>query len=163
MQYKGLAERAAAQVSETDLHLPLDEHTNSIAVIMQHLAGNFQSRWMDVLTSDGEKPWRDRDQEFVDQKLSREQLLMRWYEGWSTLLNALDVLSSDDLARSITIRGYRLTVNQAIIRALGHCAYHVGQIVTIARIHAGENWQTLTIPPGQSRQYNDQVWNKSDL
>jgi len=157
-QYKDFAERAIEQIPDTALHEPLDANTNSIAVIVQHLAGNLQSRWTDVLTTDGEKPWRDRDQEFIDQNLSRNQLLAQWNDGWTTLFNALAMLKNDDLTRHITIRGHSLALGQAITRSVTHCAYHVGQIVLIARVHAGANWQTLSIPRGQSQQYNKQVW-----
>ena len=157
---KGWAEEAIAQVPDEKLHVALDAHTNSIAVIMKHVSGNLLSRWTEFLTTDGEKPWRDRDDEFVDTLLDRQQLLDYWEQGWSRLFDTLSGLAPGDLAKSVLIRGEPHSVPLAIHRSLAHCAYHVGQIVMIARILAGENWQTITIPRGGSRAYNDQVWGK---
>jgi hypothetical protein len=144
--HRRLAERAVAQVPDALLGKPLDEHTNSISVIMKHVAGNLISRWTDFLTTDGEKPWRNRDGEFVDTFASRAELMEFWDKGWGVLEATLQNLSAEDLARSVTIRGEKLSVPVAIERSLGHTCYHVGQIVTIARIHAGHCWNTLTIP-----------------
>lgn len=155
---RGWADKAIAQLPDDKLHVALDANTNSIAVIMKHLAGNLASRWTDFLTSDGEKPWRNRDDEFIDTFSDREQLLSYWEEGWNCLFAALQSLGPKDLANTVTIRGEPHSVPLAIHRSLAHCGYHVGQIVMIARILAGDNWNTITIPRGESETYNKVVW-----
>jgi hypothetical protein len=155
---KRLADRAVEQVPDDKLHVALDENTNSIAVIMKHVAGNLLSRWTDFLTTDGEKPERNRDTEFVDAFRSREELLEFWQRGWDCLLNSLKSLKQDDLRKTVFIRGEPHSVPLAIERSLGHTCYHIGQIVQIARFHAGESWQTLTIPRGGSEQFNKEHW-----
>jgi hypothetical protein len=155
---KRLADRAVAQVPDAQLHTALDPHTNSIAVIMKHIAGNLLSRWTDFLTTDGEKPGRRRDDEFVDSFRSRAELLERWEQGWNCLLSTLKTLKRDDLERTVLIRGEPHSVPLALERSLGHTCYHIGQIVHIARIHAGEKWTTLTIPRGASQQFNQTHW-----
>ena len=155
---KQLADRAAAQVSDDKLHVALDANTNSIAVIMKHVAGNLTSRWTDFLTTDGEKPWRNRDDEFVDSFGSRAELLDCWELGWAVLLGTLRSLTAEDVGKTVTIRGEPHSVPLALARSLGHTCYHVGQIVQVARIHAGNNWTTLTIPRGGSQQYNQTNW-----
>jgi hypothetical protein len=151
---KRLADRAVEQVPDDKLHVPLDPNTNSVAVIMKHVAGNLTSRWTDFLTTDGEKPWRDRDDEFVDTFGSRAELLEAWERGWACLLMTLRSLTPDDLGRTVTIRGEPHSVPLAMERSLGHTCYHVGQVVQVARIHVGETWNTLTIPRGGSEQFN---------
>lgn len=155
---KRLADRAIEQVPAGKLHVALDANTNSIAVIMKHVAGNLISRWTDFLTSDGEKPWRNRDDEFVDSFISREELLEFWERGWACLLTALRSLTPEDLEMTVTIRGEPHSVPLALERSLGHTCYHVGQIVQVARIHCGEQWNTLTIPRGGSEQFNKSTW-----
>jgi hypothetical protein len=125
---------------------------------MKHVAGNLISRWTDFLTSDGEKPWRDRDDEFVDTFASRAELMDYWEKGWTCLEQALDAIQPEDISAAVTIRGERLSVPLAISRSLSHCGYHVGQIVLVSRILVGEGWTTLTIPRGGSRQHNSQNW-----
>jgi hypothetical protein len=155
---KDLAERAVVQLTDEQLHKALHPETNNVAVIMKHVAGNLLSRWTDFLTSDGEKPWRNRDDEFVHRFASRQELLEYWQKGWSCLIDALDSLRAADLNASVTIRGERLSVPLAIARSLSHCGYHVGQIVLISRILVGDGWKTLTIPRGGSQQHNTQSW-----
>ncbi len=155
---KRLADRAVSQLDDEALHAALDEHTNSIAVIMKHIAGNLASRWTDFLTTDGEKPWRNRDQEFVDNFQSREKLLEYWERGWQCLFDALHSVTDADLEKTIPIRGEAHSVPLAIQRSLGHTCYHIGQIVQVARIHAGDQWRTLTIPRGGSAQFNQENW-----
>ena len=152
---KDLADRALAQVSDDDLfHVP-DPVSNSLAVIIKHMSGNMRSRWRDFLTSDGEKPDRHRDMEFVIvESDTAETLLTGWEQGWDHALGALDSLEPPDLARSVSIRGESHTVMQAIQRQLSHYASHVGQIVQTARSRAGESWQPLTIPLGKSEEFN---------
>ena len=153
---KKLADKAIGQLPEDRLHVALSEETNSIAVIMKHVAGNLRSRWTDFLTTDGEKPSRDRDSEFVDTFLSQQQLLDDWESGWQRLFDTLASLTAADLEATVTIRGEPHSVPLAIDRAVAHCGYHVGQIVLIARILAGENWKTITIPRGGSAAFNQQ-------
>lgn len=157
---KGWADKAISQLSDDQLRVSLDGNTNSIAVIMKHVAGNLLSRWADFLTTDGEKPWRNRDDEFVDSFNSRGEMLAHWEQGWGCLFTTLGNLAPADLAKTVTIRGESHSVPLAIHRSLAHCGYHVGQIVMIARIVAGEQWETITIPRGESHSYNKQVWGK---
>ncbi len=158
---KRLADRAVEQVPEDKLHTALNENTNSIAVIMMHVAGNLASRWTDFLTTDGEKPWRNRDGEFVDSLRSRAELLEAWERGWACLLTTLKNLRREDLEKTIMIRGEPHSVPLALERSLGHTCYHIGQIVQVARIHAGEKWTTLTIPRGGSEQFNKTNWGQT--
>lgn len=157
---KGWADKAITQLSDDKLHVALDPNTNSIAVIMKHVAGNLLSRWTDFLTTDGEKPWRNRDDEFVDTLTAREELIAYWDSGWQRLFDSLSSLSSDDLAKTVTIRGESHSVPLAIQRSLAHSAYHVGQIMMIARVLAGVHWTTITIPRGASANFNQRVWGK---
>jgi hypothetical protein len=158
---KDLAERAIAQVRDDDLHRPLDGHTNSIAIIMKHMGGNMISRWTDFLASDGEKPDRRRDDEFIDRFASRDEVMNHWNRGWRTLFDTLDSLTSADLNKTVLIRGEPHSVIRAIDRQLSHYGYHVGQIVLIARILAGDGpWNTLTIARGKSAEYNERAWGK---
>jgi hypothetical protein len=158
---KRLADRAVEQVPDDKLRAALDANTNSIAVIMKHVAGNLLSRWTDFLTADGEKPWRNRDGEFVDSFGSRAELLEMWERGWACLLTALKSLKPEDLGKTVLIRGESQSVPLALERSLGHTCYHVGQIVQVARIHAGEKWTTLTIPKGGSEQFNKANWGQA--
>jgi len=155
---KNWADKAVAQISDDKLHIALDPNTNSVAVIMKHVAGNLLSRWTDFLTTDGEKPWRNRDDEFIDTLAARAELTAHWESGWKRLFDSLTSLSSDDLAKTVTIRGEPHSVPLAIERSLAHCAYHVGQIILTARILAGDNWTTITIPRGDSASFNQRVW-----
>lgn len=157
---KDLADRAIDQVSDANLRLALDANTNSIAVIIKHVAGNMISRWSDFLSSDGEKPDRRRDDEFNDTFGSRREALACWERGWETLFATLESLTPADLAKTVTIRGEPHSVIRAIDRQLSHYGYHVGQIVLIARILAGDAWTTLTIPRGESASYNQRVWKR---
>ena len=155
---KGWADKAVGQLPDEKLHIALDPNTNSIAVIMKHVAGNLLSRWTDFLTTDGEKPWRNRDDEFVDSFTTRDELTAYWNSGWQRLFDSLDGLSAADLCKTVTIRGEPHTVPLAIQRSLAHCGYHVGQIILIARILAGDHWTTITIPRGASANFNQRVW-----
>jgi hypothetical protein len=154
---KSMAERAINQLSFEQLRVPLDENTNSIAVIMKHMAGNLLSRWRDFLTSDGEKPDRDRDGEFVDTFTSRDELMAFWERGWACALGSLESLTSDHLTKTVAIRSQPHSVVDAIQRSLAHTGYHVGQIVQLARYLAKDQWTTLTIPRGQSKRFNAQM------
>lgn len=155
MKDKKLADRAIAQVSDEQLLAAIDPESNSIAVVMKHVAGNMRSRWTDFLTADGEKPDRHRDQEFeLAGSDTRESLLERWEDGWRLTLETIDALGWQDLEKTVTIRGEPHTVVEAINRQVAHYAYHVGQIVFLARHFAGTAWQSLSIPKGQSEAYN---------
>ena len=149
---KTQADRAIAQIDDEHLTAMLDPDANSIAIIMRHMAGNMRSRWTDFLTSDGEKPDRNRDDEFVvAEGATRAHILAWWEEGWKRVLDAISSLRPDDLARTVTIRGEPHTVIEAINRQVSHYAAHVGQIVLLAKHYAGPRWQTLSIPRGKSR------------
>ena len=145
-QYKQLGERAMEQASDEQLYVTLDGEMNSIAVIVKHMAGNMRSRWTDFLTTDGEKPDRNRDFEFVEPPATRAALLQTWEEGWALVFHALEPLSDADLSRTVTIRGEAHSVMQAIHRQVTHYAYHVGQIVMLAKHLAHDRWQTLSLP-----------------
>ncbi len=156
--YKGLADRAMAQVENDHLlTTALDGEMNSIALIVKHLAGNMRSRWTDFLTSDGEKPDRNRDTEFEDAPASREALLAMWEQGWGVLFNTLATLSDEDLNRTVTIRGEAHSVMQAINRQMAHYAYHVGQIVFLAKHLSSDSWKSLTVPRRASAEFNRRV------
>ena len=147
--YKDLAERALAQLDEAELHWAPDAEANSVAIVVKHLAGNMVSRWTDFLTADGEKPDRNRDDEFIDTIGTRAELMAAWENGWQCVFDALEPLSDRDLERVVRIRGRDHTVRQAIVRQLTHYAYHVGQIVYLARMRKGaEGWTSLSIARG---------------
>jgi hypothetical protein len=151
---KKLADRAMAQVDDAAFFRALDPESNSIAVIVRHVAGNQRSRWTDFLTSDGEKPDRNRDGEFETPPVaSREAVLAEWEKGWALLFAAIEPLGPEDLSRVVTIRGEPHTVLQAIQRQLAHYAQHVGQIVLLAKHCAGPGWQTLSIARGKSKEF----------
>jgi hypothetical protein len=154
-KYKDLADRAVAQVAEADLFRAPDPESNSIAVILKHISGNMRSRWTEFLTTDGEKPFRDRDAEFdLDGGDSKAQVMERWEIGWKLLFETLGGLSPGDLLRTVTLRGEPHTVLQAIDRQLTHYAYHVGQVVYVARHFVGDRWKSLSIPKGKSREFD---------
>lgn len=155
--YKQLAERAMEQVTDEQLFAALDPEANSIAIVVKHLAGNMRSRWTDFLSTDGEKPNRDRDSEFVDPPATRNQLLAEWENGWACVFNAVESLVDTDLGRTVTIRGEAHSVMQAINRQLAHYAHHVGQIVLLAKHFASYHWQSLSVPRNQSAEFNRKV------
>jgi hypothetical protein len=153
-KYKQLGDGAMAQVDDTALFAQLDPEALSIALIVKHMAGNMRSRWTDFLTTDGEKPDRDRDSEFIlDPGTTRETVARWWEEGWRTVFAAIDPLTPDDVTRTVTIRGEPHTVLQAITRQIAHYAYHVGQIVLLAKHARGAAWESLSIPKGESKRY----------
>jgi len=155
--YKKLAERAMAQVTDDQLYATLDDEMNSIGIVVKHMAGNMRSRWIDFLTTDGEKPNRDRDTEFVNPPTTREALMQAWEDGWERVFRALGPLSDSDLGRTVTIRGEAHSVMQAINRQSAHYAYHVGQIVMLAKHFADDKWQSLTVPRNRSAEFNQRV------
>ena len=143
---RALAERALAQLEHGDWHARLDPESNSIAIIVRHLAGNMRSRWTDLLTSDGEKPWRDRDGEFAVTDDDPKALLASWHAGWDLTLATLDGLRPGDMERVVTIRGEPHSVAEALVRQLAHYAQHVGQIVMLAKHLRGDAWRRLSLP-----------------
>jgi hypothetical protein len=155
--YNRLGDRAMAQIPDAALFTSLGEESNSIAIVVKHLAGNLRSRWTDFLTTDGEKPGRNRDGEFEEPPKTREELLARWEEGWKCLFDSLAQLTDADLNRTVYIRAEPHSVMQAIQRQVGHCAYHVGQIVYLAKHFAGANWTVLTEPSRKSAEFNAKV------
>jgi hypothetical protein len=156
-QYKRLAEGAMAQVTDEQLFATLDAESNSIAIIVKHITGNMRSRWTDFLTTDGEKPDRDRDSEFVDPPATRKALLDAWEDSWARLFQALESLSETDLGRTVTIRGEAHSVMQAVNRQVAHYGLHVGQIVLLAKHFACDRWKSLSIPKTRSAEFNAQV------
>ena len=156
-QSKKLGEGAMEQVSDEQLFATLDEEMNSIAIIVKHMAGNMHSRWTDFLTSDGEKPDRNRDSEFVEPAATRADLMRVWNDGWQRVFQALEPLSDADLERKVTIRGEPHSVMQAISRQIGHYSYHVGQIVFLAKHFEASEWKTLSVPRNKSAEFNQRV------
>ena len=155
--YKKLAEGAMEQVSDEQLFTALDEEMNSIAIIAKHMAGNMRSRWTDFLTSDGEKPDRNRDTEFVAPPSTREDLMQVWNDGWGRIFSALEPLSNAVLEREVLIRGEAHSVMQAINRQIAHYSYHCGQIVFLAKHLKGSSWKTLSVPRNKSAEFNRKV------
>ena len=153
--YKTLAERALQQIDEADLFRTIDDESNSIAVNMKHMAGNMLSRWTDFLTTDGEKPNRERDMEFVMlPETTKTDMVAYWEKGWQCVFDAVEPLTADDLMRIVKIRGQDHTVVQAINRQVAHYAYHVGQIVYLAKHFKSSDWQTLSVPKNKSAEFN---------
>jgi hypothetical protein len=155
--YKRLGDGALQQTPDDALHITLDPESNSIATIVKHLAGNMRSRWTDFLTSDGEKPDRHRDTEFETPPQTRAELMALWEANWKLVFDALEPLSATDMGRAVKIRGEAHSVMQAINRQMGHYAYHVGQIVYLAKHFAGANWKTLSVPRHKSSEFNERV------
>ena len=155
--YKKLGERAMVQCPDEGIFTVVDAESNSIAIIVKHLAGNMRSRWTDFLTTDGEKPDRNRDTEFEEPPATRAELMELWERGWKYLFDALEPLTDTDASRTVTIRTEPHSVMQAINRQIAHYSYHVGQIVYLARHFAGDKWQSLTIPKKKSGEFNKQV------
>jgi len=155
--YKKTTDAAMAQVTDEQLYAVLDDEMNSIALIVKHMAGNMRSRWTDFLTSDGEKPDRHRDSEFLDPPAGREALMDMWEQGWACLFQALEPLTDADLSRTITIRGEAHSVMQAMNRQVAHYSYHCGQIVFLAKHFKGADWKTLSVPRGASGGFNEKV------
>lgn len=157
---KSVAERAIAQVPDDALHEPIADAINPISVVVKHIAGNMRSRWTDWLTTDGEKPTRNRDDEFVDSLATRDDILRAWEDGWACVFRSLQALTPADLDRTITIRAEPHAIPDAVNRQIDHYGYHVGQIVTFAKIlttRHGHHWNHLSIAPGESNQFNQSM------
>jgi len=155
--YKGLAERAMAQLTDAQLFELLDPEANSVALLVKHMAGNMRSRWTDFLTTDGEKPDRHRDSEFIDPPSTRAALVEMWEQGWARVFGALVPLTDDDLSRTVLIRGEGHSVMQAINRQIAHYSYHCGQIVFLAKHLQSASWKSLSIPRARSEEFNRKV------
>ena len=158
--YKKLGEGAMAQLQDNQLFLNNSVQENSIAIIVQHLVGNMKSRWTDYMTSDGEKEWRRRDHEFEPIIKTREEMMVAWEEGWSLVLQVIENLKDEDLEKIVYIRNMGHTVVETINRQLCHYAYHIGQIVVLGKGMKGEEWQSLSIPLGESVAYNAEKFSK---
>ncbi len=155
--YKKMAEGAMAQVRDEHLFAALDGEANSIAILVKHIAGNMRSRWTDFLTTDGEKPDRNRDTEFEEAPVTREALMALWEAGWGCVFGALEPLSDADMGRRATIRGEGHSVMQAINRQVAHYSMHIGQIVLLAKHYQGGAWRSLSVPRGKSAEFNRRV------
>ena len=153
-RYKAYGESAFSQLTGAELNAQANPEANSIAMIVWHLSGNLASRFTDFLTADGEKSWRNREEEFAHRAVSKPACLAKWEAGWKVLTDALVALTDADLERVVQIRQRPLTVRDALLRSLAHASYHVGQIVYVAKVLRGSGWSYLTIPPGQSDAYN---------
>lgn len=158
--YKMLGEKAMEQLQEEQLFRQYNEESNSIAILVNHIAGNMLSRFTDFLTADGEKPWRNRDAEFTNPFNNKEELMNRWNEGWDCLLKTLERLSDADLERVVYIRNDGHTVIEAINRQLAHYPYHIGQMVFTAKMLKNEDWQTLSIARNKSADYNNRKFSQ---
>ena len=152
--YKDLGDKTFEQLNEWDFHYQPNDESNSIAVIIQHMAGNMLSRWTNFLTEDGEKEWRQRDDEFEVHSYNKQQLLELWEKGWACFFTAVEALKKKDLKKTVTIRNEPLTVIDAINRQLAHYPYHVGQLIFLAKIIKNKSWTNLSIPKGDSQVYN---------
>jgi len=159
-KYKLLGDKTFAQIEDKDIHFESDDEANSIAVIIQHLSGNMSSRFTEFLTTDGEKPARNRDLEFEDQNMTKDDLIKKWESGWNILFNSINNLNADDLTKTIHIRNEPHSVIQALNRQVTHCAYHVGQIVLIAKQIKKSDWNTLSIAKKKSEEYNEKMFSK---
>mgnify|MGYP006145268279 FL=1 len=160
LYYKTIAEKAMEQLEVEQLFISVNENTNSIATIVRHMSGNMLSRWTDFLTTDGEKKWRKRDEEFENTIQTREELLNIWNEGWNCFFSAIIDLQPDDLSRIIYIRNEGQTALDAINRQLAHYPYHIGQIVFYAKMLKKEEWNSLSIPKNKSKDYNADKFSK---
>lgn len=160
--YKKLAERAIEQISDDEYFRVIDEESNSIAVIVKHVGGNLRSRWTHFLTTDGEKPDRHRDSEFVTETDTRESLSELWETGWNAVLGTLESLTTADFDKTVSIRGEDYSVTKAINRSLAHTAYHVGQITFLAKHFRASDWKTLSVPRGQSGEFNSYLAENKD-
>ena len=158
--YKQLADKCFSRLSNDDIHWQFNNQSNSIAITVKHIAGNMKSRWTNFLTEDGEKSWRNRDNEFKDPYVSKAAMIEDWESGWDCLFGALESIADEDLSKLVYIRNIGHTVSEAINRQLAHYPYHIGQIVYITRMIKGEEWESLSIPKGDSEVYNKELFSK---
>ena len=158
--YKSLGDKTLSRVTDEQLFWQPNSESNSLATLVYHLHGNMLSRWTDFLTSDGEKEWRDRDSEFENNHHSKEELLNKWEEGWMCLFSAISTLREEDLDKVVYIRNQGQTVMEAVHRQLAHYSYHVGQMVFLGKMLVGKEWESLSIPKGNSKNYNVEKFSK---
>lgn len=158
--YKNLGDKSFAQLSDEQIFWQFNEESNSIAVIVKHIAGNMLSRWTNFLTEDGEKSWRNRDEEFVNTFKTKTEVLAYWEKGWECLFNALSQINDENLNSTIYIRGEAHSVIDAVFRQLAHYPYHIGQIVYIAKMIKNDHWETLSIARNKSQEFNTEMKNK---
>lgn len=156
-QYQLIGEKALNQIEDASFFIKHNEASNSVSNIIMHLHGNMLSRWTDFLNSDGEKEWRNRDQEFEDQNLNKNQIMQKWLEGWECLYSAMESLTEDDLLKTIYIRHQPQKVLEAIQRQIAHYAYHIGQLVYISKMYSKNDWNSMSIPKGKSNEYNQSL------
>lgn len=156
-RYRALGEKAIAQAGDEALNAMPTDDANSIAMIVRHVSGNLVSRFTDFLTADGEKPSRDRESEFDIRAYDRQTVDAMWQDGWTVVDNQLNALTDADMERTVTIRNQPMTVHAALSRSLSHIAYHIGQIVLLARIHTRRDWKSLSIPRGESAAFNERL------
>ena len=161
--HKRLADGAMAQLSDDQFFAAPDAESNSVALLLKHMAGNMRSRFTDFFTTDGEKPDRHRDQEFINSGTSRADLMQTWEQNWQLVFDTIQSLTPDDLTRTVTIRGEPHSVLQAINRQVAHYAYHAGQIAYLAKHWKGAEWKTLSVPKGQSEQFNAKMREKKGV
>ena len=160
--YKKLADKAIAQLKDDEFFVTLDEESNSVAIVMKHMAGNMFSRWTDFLTTDGEKPNRNRDMEFViEESTTKDDVLNYWERGWACVLGALEPLTPEDFEKTVTIRGEEHTIVEAINRQMSHYAYHIGQIVFLAKHFRSKDWSSLSVPRNRSAEFNASMQSKT--
>ncbi|MGI8495733.1 MAG: DUF1572 family protein [Pyrinomonadaceae bacterium] len=160
--YKKLAEKSFAQLSDEEFFKAIDAEANSIAAVAKHIGGNLRSRWTDFLTTDGEKPDRNRDSEFVAENDTRQSVMQIWETGWQTLFDSLNALAPEDLVKTITIRSEIYTMTRAALRSLAHTASHIGQIILLAKHFRSGEWQTLSVPKNKSAEFNNWLMEKED-
>lgn len=158
--YKSIGDKTFEQLSFEELKIQFTQDSNSISIIVKHLVGNMLSRWTNFLTEDGEKEWRQRDKEFIDNYSNKEDLFNSWNKGWSCLFNTLNAINNNDLNHIVYIRNQGHTVTEALNRQMMHYAYHIGQIVYIGKLVKGKDWKTLSIPKGESKTYNQEKFAK---
>lgn len=158
--YKSIGDKTFEQLSFEELKIQFTQNSNSISIIVKHLVGNMLSRWTNFLTEDGEKEWRQRDKEFIDNYSNKEDLFNSWNKGWSCLFNTLDAINNNDLNNIVYIRNQGHTVTEALNRQMMHYAYHIGQIVYIGKLVKGKDWKSLSIPKGESKTYNQEKFAK---
>jgi len=158
--YKLVGDKTFEQLKFQELQWTPNEASNSISVIVKHMVGNMLSRWTDFLTEDGEKEWRQRDQEFIESYKNKEELIAAWENGWKCIFNAISTLSDQDMNKMVYIRNEGHLVSEAIFRQLGHYPYHIGQVAYLGKMIKGDNWKSLSIPKGQSTTYNKEKFSK---
>lgn len=159
-RYKNLGDKTFGRLSDEDIHWHANEESNSIAILVKHMAGNMRSRWTNFLTEDGEKEWRNRDTEFEDSFTSKEEMINAWEEGWDTVFNAMGSIGQHNFDSPVYIRDEKHSIVEAVNRQLGHYAYHTGQIISIAKNILGKDWESLSIPKGGSREFNQSMFRK---